>query len=233
MPSKFHLLSTGSIASATDPAFDAGWEQTGSATRLPMTLTTRNSALTALTTSGAITIPITTTQQICVYQHVSNEVFLPIRLDASVTFRLVVNAAENATTNNAFIAYSLRAFSPDGARLLATLTTKLASGGTEYALTASRATRITGPTAVTVTTLSEPFRLVLDTGCHANAPSAAGSFTHRIGNNAASDYAFTSALTTDLNTWFDLSVALDATKMNNFQSVSAPSGIGTSSPGAR
>lgn len=231
MATLFHLHSSGAIATPTNPAYDSGWEQTGQATRLPMDVQVLEGPLTALTTSGAITIPITTTQQICAYQHVSNQVFQPTNLDASVTFRLVINCAENATTNNAFIAYSLRAFSVDGGTLLATLTTKLASGGTEYPLTASRATRITGPIALTASIITTPFRLVLDTGCHANAPSASGSFTHRIGTGGTSNYAFTSALTTDLNTWFDLSIDLNATRMNNFQSPKSNSN--TSQAGAR
>lgn len=212
MATRFYLMSSGAIAPPTNPAFDAGWEQTGQATRLPMQSKNEMSAATALTTSGTITVPITTTQQILCYQFTSNRIFKPARLDASVLLSMVIRTTEAATSANAFLAYILRAFSADGGTVLATLASSMTNAGTEFTVAAQ--TRIFGngttTVALTAATLSEPWRLVLDLGAHAQAPTAAQSYTLRIGCDAASDFALTSALTTDLNPWIELSVNLDS-----------------------
>lgn len=230
MPTRFHLHASGSIAAPNNPAFDSGWEQTGQATRLPMDVNTMKSAVTTLANSSAITVPITTTQQILGYQFTSNQVFKPARLDASVLFSMVIRGLENATTNNVFLAYVLRAFSADGLTALATLASSMTNAGTEFVATA--ATRIfgngTSTVALTAATLNQPWRLVAEIGGHAQAPSAAGSYTYRAGCSAASDFALTSALTTDLNPWLELSANLNALRMNNYQGVRVGSGMGCS-----
>jgi len=230
MPTRFHLHSSGSIAPLNNPAFDAGWEQTGQATRLPMDVVTQKSAASALTTSSAITVPITTTQQILCYQFTSNQVFKPRRLDASVLLSMVIRTHENAGTNNAFLAYVLRAFSAQGDRSLGTLASSMTNAGTEF--TTGNVTRIfgngTSTVALTNTVLSEPWRLVLDIGAHAQGPTAAGSFTLRTGNDAASDFALTSALSTDLNPWMELSSRLDSLVLNNYQHVRVGDGMSVS-----
>ena len=227
MPTRFWLQASGSIVPTVNPNFDAGWEQTGSATRLPMIRKTQASAVTALTNSSAITVPITTTQQILAYQFVSSEIFLPTRLDTSCLFSLVIRGLENATTNNVFLAYVLQAFYERKSTAQVTLASSMTNAGTEFAATA--ATRIFGDGATTVAltaaTLNEPWRLVLEIGAHAQAPSAAGSFTYRVGSNAASDFALTSALTTDLNPWMELSVNLNATTFKNYHAVRVGDGM--------
>ncbi len=221
MASRFYLHASGTPA--ITPAFDAGWEQTGQATRLPMELKALQGPQTALTNSSAITVPITTTQQILCYQFVTNRAFLPVRLDASVRLSMVIRGLENATTNNVFLAYVLRALSPDGGTVLGTLASSMTNAGTEFVATA--ATRIFSAVALTNTVLTVPFRLVLEIGAHAQAPTAAGSFTYRVGTNAASDFALTSALTTDLNPWMELSRDLNATAFNNYQAVRVGDGM--------
>lgn len=217
MATRFWFQSSGTIASPNNPSFDAGWEQTGQATRVPMTVKAQTSEVTALTNSSAITIPITTTQQILAWQCTSDQVFLPVILDASVTFSMVIRCSENANTNNAFLAYVLRAFSAAGDRSLGTLASSMTNTGTEFPLTASAATRIFSNIALTLTTIAEPWRLVIEIGAHAQAPSAAGSYIERVGCNNASDFALTSGLTTDLNPWMELSANLDKTEFNNYQ----------------
>lgn len=226
MATRFYFQASGSIAAPNNPSFDAGWEQTGQAVRRPMTQKSLLIATTALADASAITVPITTTQQILGSQFTSDQIFLPVRLDASVLFSMVLRGFENATTNNVFLAYVLRAFSPDGLTSLGTLASSMTNAGTEFVATA--ATRIFGSAstvALTATTISQPWRLVLDVGGHAQAPSAAGSYTYRYGCNATSDFALTSALTTDLNPWMELSVNLNAVRANNYQHVRAGSGI--------
>lgn len=221
MATRFYFQSSGSPA--VSPAFDAGWEQTGQAVRLPMDVNTQAGPVTALANSSAVTVPITTTQQILGYQFVSNQIFLPVRLPTSVTFSMVIRGLENATTNNVFLAYVLRAVTPDGGTVLATLASSMTNADTEFVATA--ATRIFSAIALTNSVLSQPWRLVIDIGGHAQGPTVAGSYTYRVGTSAASDFALTSALTTDLNPWMELSANLDATGMNNYQSVRVPDGM--------
>lgn len=195
--------------------------------RLPLVLKNELAATTALTDSAAITVPITTTQQILCYQFVSSRVFLPVRLDASVLFSMIIRGLESATTANVFLAFVLRAMTPDGGTSLGTLGSSMVQAGTEFVATA--ATRIFGDgittVALTPTTVSQPWRLVIDIGGHAQAPTAAGTYTYRAGSSAASDFALTSALTTDLNPWMELSLNLTATRFNNFQAVRVGSGM--------
>lgn len=225
MATRFYFPASGSPV--VSPNFDAGWEQTGQATHLPLVRKSTLSAITTLANSSDITIPITTTQQILCYQFVSDEVFKPVRITAQDLFSLVIRCSENANSNNARIAYVLRAISQDGTTVLGTLASSMANVGTEFALHASSATRIFGDGATTValteTTISEPWRLVLDLGSHAQAPTAAGNFRLRVGTSASTDFALTTALTTDLNPWMELSLNLDATRFNNYQHVSCNS----------
>lgn len=143
-----------------------------------------------------------------------------MRLDASVLLSIVIRTSENASTNNAFLAYILKAVAASGlGATLAVLSTSLTNAGTEYALTASAATRIFSAIALTAASLNEPWRLVIEMGAHAQGPTVAGSFIHRVGSNAASDFALTSALTTDLNPWIELSTNLNAVGVNNYHAV--------------
>ena len=227
MPTRFYFQASGTAAAS--PTADATWEQTAAMVRIPMPRKLTLSAVTALTSSAAITVPITTTQQIVAWQGVSDDVFSPVRITAQDLFSLVIRCSENATTNNCFLAYVLRAMTPDGGTILGTLATSMTNTGTEFALTASQATRIFGngttTVALTATTIGQPWRLVLEIGAHAQAPTAAGSFIQRVGCDATSDFALTSALTTDLNPWCELSCNLNATGFNNYQHVRAGSGM--------
>jgi hypothetical protein len=224
MPTRFYLQSSGTTV--VSPAFNGAWEQTGQAVRVPLVRKSHLSATTPLTDSAAVTIPITTVQQVLAYQCVGAAVFQPAFLDASVTYSLVVRCSEAATTNNAFLAFVLRAVSADGARALVTLASSMTNAGTEY--TTAAQTRIFGPSALNAALMVEPWRVVLEIGSHAQAPSAAGSFVHRIGSGAATDFALTTALTTDLNPWLELSRNLNETPMASHQSIKAGGGISVS-----
>jgi hypothetical protein len=96
---------------------------------------------------------------------------------------------------------------------------------TEFATTT--ATRIIAATALTALTTQPGDRLVLELGAHAIAPTVAGSYTMRFGNSNAADFALTSALTTDLNPWMELSQDLYGTPLNNYQHVKVESGMST------
>lgn len=228
MATRLYFHSAGSPAISPNP--DAGWEQTGQLVRRPMS---RKSVLatapSALADSSSITIPITTTQQILCNQFISDEIFSPVRLNTDVLFSMVIRTIESATTANAFLAAILRAIAADGVAAgtsLGTLFSSMTNAGTEYA-TGTAATRIFSQTAISAVQLNSPFRLCLEVGAHAQAPSAATSYIHRMGCSAASDFALTSALTTDLNPWMELSQNLNASVLNNYQGVKVGNGMST------
>lgn len=225
MPTRFHLHSSGAIRPLNNPAFDAGWEQIGQAIRLPMDVSVQRSVATALTDSGATTIVITTTQDILCYQFVSNQVFSPVLIDTSVLLSLVMRGLESLATGNSFLAYTLRAFSADGARNLGTLASSLTNAGTELGLTA--ATRIFSAVACAALAISEPWCLVFELGVHVESPLAS-TFTLRSGCSAATDFALTTDLATDLNPWCELSTNLQAGVIQNRMSAAVSSGMSRS-----
>src|SRR4051794_25713472 len=72
MATRFYMPASGSAP--ITPAFDAGWEQTGQAVRLPLD---RKLALTTATPrvdTSAVTVPTTTTQDILAVQYISDPI---------------------------------------------------------------------------------------------------------------------------------------------------------------
>jgi len=214
MATRFYFSSTGSPT--VSPAFDAGWEQTAQAVRRQMPRKSLLSATTALTNSTAITVPITTTQDILCAQFVSDPL-PPTRLMAG-TFSTVQRALESATTANVTLAVVVKVHPADGGTSLGTIYSTF-NIDTEFGTTA--ATRIVNAQATTALTVGTTWRLVVEVGGHAAAPTAATTYTLRFGTAAASDFALTSGLTTDLNTWCELSQDLAVENLNNFMFASA------------
>lgn len=213
MPSRFYFPAEGSGAPDISPAFDAGWEQTGQATRLKLLLKTELSVKSTLADTGTRTVPITTTQDILCNQFVSR-VIPPQRFDTSTTLSAVIRVFESATTANVTLALVVRVVDSTGAARGTLFSTF--NVDTEFALSASAATRIQAATAITALTTLPGDRLVVEVGGHAAAPSAATTYTMRQGTSAASDFALTTALTTDLNPWVELSKDVFGVKLNNY-----------------
>jgi hypothetical protein len=220
MASRFYLTNIG--ASAVNPSFDAGWEQTGQADRVRWVPKLRMATLETLVNSTAITVPITTTQDILCRQFVSDPI-PPRNFETSILFGLVIRVFENANTNNVTLAAVLKLVSQDGQTARGTLFSTFTTD-TEFPLSASAATRIVNNIAVTNVVSRPGDRLVLELGGHAAAPPAAGSYTMRFGSSAATDFALTSALTTDLNPWAELSVDIFGSGLNNYQFASGRDG---------
>lgn len=195
---KFYFATT--TASDVNPSFDGSWEQQGSALRRKLLRERDGSALTDL----SVTIPITTTQDILCYQYVSEP--LPFGFNFGANINIVIRCSENANSNNAFLAYIFRIVSLDGGTARGTVASKqTTTGATEFPLTASAATRIWTDQSPTSNVIAQPSdRIVLELGIRANAPTAAGSGILRRGCSAATDFALTSGLTTDLNPWFEI-----------------------------
>lgn len=215
---RFHLVSAG--ATALTPAFDAGWEQTGQADRVLMVRNRLESVLTPLADSATITVPITTTQDILCRQFIGPS--MPA-VNLIGTFSLVVRAFESATTANVTLAVVAKLVAQDGSNQRTLFSTF--NVDTEFALSASAATRIVNAQTITSTVGQPGDRLVIEVGGHAAAPSAATSYNLRFGNNAASDFALTSALTTDLNPWAEFSFGIFDDMFNNYEFASAGDGI--------
>jgi hypothetical protein len=198
MATRFYLQASGSPP--ISPAFDAGWEQTGAAVRLPLPRKPVLDVFTTLADSAAIAVASGVTDQRLCAQFVSDP-FRPFNFLTTHTLSLVARAVESAGTANVFLAYVLRALSVDA--------------GTEFPTSA--ATRIFSAIALSALSITDMFRLVLEIGGHCQAPTANTTYQLRFGTNAASDFALTSALTTDLNPWFELSPDMLGALPANYQ----------------
>lgn len=215
MPTRFYFDST--TTPAISPAFDANWEQTGQAVRRRLQYKQTLETLSALT-DFSVTIPITTTQDILVVQCVSEPLGYNILFDARNFSMVVGKCAENATTNNAHLAFSLRVLSNDGSVSRGTLRSSFTTIS-EFPLVASAATRIIAAAACTPLTAQAGDRICLEIGIRANGPTAAGTGQFRIGTAGGSDFALTTALTTDLNGWCEFEQNLFNVDNNNYKSV--------------
>lgn len=222
MATRFLLPAEGSGAPSVSPAFDAGWEQTGQATRLKLLRKTGLSALSTLANTGTRTVPITTTQDILGNQFVSDPI-PPQRIIGTVSY--VSRVLESASTANVTLAVVLRVVSQDGGTVRGTLFSTF-NTGTEFGTSAS--TRIVSAQAVTPLTTQPGDRLVLEVGGHAAGPTAGTTYTMRFGTSASSDFALTSGLTTDLNPWLELSQDLWAGLPVNYQAVRVGDGLSVS-----
>lgn len=220
MATRFYFSTT---ASTVSPAFDAGWEQTGQAVRRQLLRKTQLSSTAALTNSTAVTVPITTTQDILCAQFASAPL-PPMRVMAG-TVSAIVRALESAATANVTLAVVVKAHPADGGASLGTLYSTFTID-TEFGTTA--ATRIVNAGTVTALTIGTPWRLVVEVGGHAAAPTAATTYTMRFGTAGASDFALTSGLTTDLNPWVEFSQDLLEIDLNNFMFLSAGNGLSVS-----
>lgn len=223
MATRFYFPAEGSGTPAISPAFDAGWEQTGQATRLKLLDKRKLSVLSTIAANGTRTVPITTTQDILCNQFVSDPI-PPQNFPTSTTFSFVMTMLESATTANVTLAVVVRVVDTSGTArgtLFSTFNTD-----TEFGTTT--ATRIVAATAVTSVTSQPGDRIVVEVGGHAAAPTAATTYTMRQGNSASTDFALTSGLTTALNSWCEFSTDIWGTSLNNYQFADAPNGISVS-----
>lgn len=224
MPTRFYF--SNDQTSPISPAFDASWEQTGQAVRRYSPRKQYTTQASALANGTAITVPITTTQQILNRQFITDG--LPYRVRIAGRIDIVIRGLENATTNNVFLAFVLRLLSNDGATVRGTLGSSMTNVGTEFVATAATRTFAAFGLSGTPITGEPGDRLCLEIGGHAQAPTAAGSYTYRYGHSAASDFALTSALTTDLNPWWQLDQDLWSEVPNNQRIVKGESGLSVS-----
>jgi len=222
MATRYYLDSV--ATPAISPAFDSNWEQTGQAVRLKLRYKKTLDATSALTTSTSVTVPITTTQDILIAQFISDPFGNSINLDARNFSMVIGKCSEDANTTNAHLAFSLRVISNDGTTVRGTVRSSFTTIS-EFPLTASAATRIIAAAACTATVIQQGDRICLEVGVRAAAPTAAGTASMRFGTSAATDFALTTALTTDLNPWCEFEQDLYGTVFNNYQGISAGNGV--------
>jgi hypothetical protein len=196
--SRFYLQSTSS-APFTPAAADGGWERdaTGHAARLTST-GKANSALTTLSS----TFGATQTSQTRWGTWVSQP--LDVAQTISGTVSLVVGkCAETTTSGDAHLAFAVRVVTGAGVHR-ATLATSMATA-TEFPLIANAATRIHSGVAISSFAADAGDRIVIELGIHGVTP-ANETMQMRFGDpTGTADFALTSALTTDLVPWVELS----------------------------
>lgn len=222
MATRFYLPAEGSGVPVVSPAFNAGWEQTAQATRLKLLRKTSLSTLSTLADTGTRTIPITTTQDILCNQFVSDPI--PAQ-NITGTVSYVSRVVEASTNGNATLALVLSVVSQDGGTVRGTLFSTF-TVDTEFPTSA--ATRIQTAIAVTALTTQPGDRLVLEVGANVSGPLGATTYTMRFGNSATTDFALTTALTTDLNPWLEVSQNIWAADNNNYRFVRAGDGMSVS-----
>lgn len=215
MATRFYMEAEGAGAPSVSPAFDAGWEQTGEATRLKLV---RKQALTTVSTiapSGNRTVPITTTQDILCQQFVGP----PMRpQNISGTFSLILKANTSATTTNTTLAVVVRVVSQDGVTSRGTLFSNFSQ---DAALIVPGATNgqtvIVNAQAITPLITQPGDRIVIEIGANAAAPSGSGTYVMLTGDSAGvtNDFALTSGTTGSGNPWAEFSQNLTGFGLQN------------------
>lgn len=216
MATRFYLSDVGDEPVA--PSYDSNWEVVTDANRKPLIRKLLLETADALN-YRTVDIPDAVSQDILSYQFISE----PLRAQVIAgTVSLVIKCSENLITANASLAVVVNLFSQDGQTLRGTLFSVF-STDSEFGTTAS--TRIVNTQNLTQLTAQEQDRIVVEIGATVSTPVLSTFVLYR-GNNAASDFALTSGLTTDLNPWIEFSQDLFSPMPNNYQFVSA--GDGTS-----
>lgn len=215
MATRFYLSNGGTAA--VSPAYSATWEVSTDADRKPLVRKLLLSATDALA-DKTINIPNLTSQDILSRQFVSEP--LPPQVITG-TVSLVISATESGVTSNGTLAVAVTLVSQDGATVRGVMFSVFGTD-TEYATTAS--TRIVNAQALTQQTAQTGDRIVVEIGTTATTPALTTN-THRYGTSAATDFALTSALTTDLNPWIEFSQNLFPALSNNYQFVKVGNGM--------
>lgn len=207
------------------PAFDAGWEQTGSAARFMMWPKQSGRFIKSATTSTLRNVPITTTQDILTHQFISEGLPRNMVIEGTVEFRHY--CVESATTANVTLAVVLKVVSSDGGTVRGTLFSNF-NNAAEFASPA--AARGIAATAITTVSCLAGDRLVYEIGGHATGPTAATTFQISLTTGftdaagAFSDLT-TTTTTTQNNGYFELSTNIWNDDFNNFRSPTSDGGL--------
>ena len=200
MATRIYLPASGTAPLAS-LAYDANWEQSANAVRLPCGITKGNTALTNKSGNW----PSASTQQWVWCQFQSAPMSAGYSWTTADTISMVIRCQEVNTSCDSHLAYSVRVVSEDGSTVRGTIGLYHATS-TEFgtsALTRIHNARTTGSTNFTSYSGD---RIIIEIGLHGVTPSTAYSNTIRIGDpSATSDFALTAGLNTDLCPWVELS----------------------------
>lgn len=158
---------------------------------------------TALTTLSAV-FGATSTSQTCYYQGVSDTLDVDQTITGTTSV-LIGKCAETTTSGDAHLAFCIRVMQGDTSNERGLLFEHHATS-TEFALIANAATRNGGgaKTNTSVAALAGD-RIVVELGIHGVTP-ANETMQMRVGDpTGTADFAFTEALTTDLDPWVEFS----------------------------
>ena len=201
MATKLYLPASGTPPLAS-LAFSADWERSNGAVRLPCSTVKGSTTLTTTT----LTWGGTTTVQWIWKQFQSPTLQVGYNWTTADTVSMVIGkCAETTTSGDTHLAYIVKVVSEDGSVVRGIIGLFHATSS-EFPLVASAATRIHSARTDGATTFSSlpGDRIVVEIGVHGVTP-AAESIQMRFGESAATDFALTAGLTTDLNPWVQLS----------------------------
>ncbi|UOF79085.1 hypothetical protein [Caudoviricetes sp.] len=125
------------------------------------------------------------------------------------TYNGIIKCKEDNANRNIFLASVCYIVSSDGSTIRGTLYNDTVGGSDiEFPTTANEATRAISDAFIgshSSVDSQDGDYLILEVGIACNASATAGTGTMQFLDDNASDYAFTTGLTTDLNPWFELS----------------------------
>jgi len=223
-------LPASSAAPTITPAVGAGWTATaptgfvrvrGSTTKTATALADHTSA------GGTATSPSTAVFRQYIVGPLSAQT-----ISGSITG--VIRGLESATQQNGTVAINIRQVSSAGAHvndlLAVSASDNTAATPPEFGTTAATRRFQDAAEAVTLTLTSRTFTdgqyLVIEIGTRKSDTSTTRTATLRFGDSAATDFAHTDGLTTDLNPWVEFSANL------TFMQVSSGDAIGRLGPRA-
>jgi hypothetical protein len=199
MATRFYLSS--SAAAPISPTVSASWENSSGLLRRSMTVTNAGSTLTDFTLNN-----VTVLQDWIHFQYVSPPIDGATTISGTTRsiWRSMVTAGGSGG-----LTYCIRVLSNDGSSVTGTLIDQTGASRDNYNPGSQDTSGIENGSAAAVTSVgaNDGDRIVLEFGAWNNNINT-DDFTVRLGESAASDFAYTSNLTTDLNPWFELSTDL-------------------------
>lgn len=211
MPTRIYLPATGTTPSVS-PVVGTGWTATASTgfTRLVGATAKVNSALADHTSAtGSATNPSTYVMRQYVVGPMAAQTI-------SGTLTGVIRGLENNTNFNATLAINVRRVNSAGTHqsdlLAVAASDNTAAAPPEFGTTAGTRRFQDAAEATSLSLTSTGFNdgdyLIVEIGARKASTSTVQTVTLRFGDNAASDFAHSDGLTTDLNPWVEFSGTL-------------------------
>lgn len=205
-PTRLYLPSTG--AAAVSPAYDAGWDQPGSATRLRCVTSRIGSAMAAVAVSkSSATVPWNVLHR----QYVSDPIGAQV---IAGTLKGQVLANQNVGgSSNCSAQLLIRVVSGDGSTVRGTLLAMQTTGGSTFNVTTDRNIRFphqwTAPGAsLSSVTAQSGDRLVIEIGHRTTRSSSGRVGSLTVGDDSGTDLPEDETTTAANNPWLQFSQTL-------------------------